>query len=206
MNILALAATTSRQSINARLLSHAADLLAADILPGAKISFLDLNDFEMPIYSVDREAASGIPEAAMRFHAAIGAADALLFAFAEHNGHFTAAYKNLFDWTSRVEKVGAMSNLYQGKPMVALGTSPGPGGAPLPLFAADLEGEQITEPAVHLREMTLGEAVIEDYVSMRLSLRAHPLALLRPLLTPPNSGGAPDDGPHPNRAGPPPTL
>ena len=80
------------------------------------------------------------------------------------------------------------------------------GGAPLPLFAADLEGEQITEPAVHLREMTLGEAVIEDYVSMRLSLRAHPLALLRPLLTPPNSGGAPDDGPHPNRAGPPPTL
>ena len=129
MNILALAATTSRQSINARLLSHAADLLAADILPGAKISFLDLNDFGMPIYSVDREAASGIPEAAMRFHAAIGAADALLFAFAEHNGHFTAAYKNLFDWTSRVEKVGAMSNLYQGKPMVALGTSPGPGGA-----------------------------------------------------------------------------
>ena len=80
------------------------------------------------------------------------------------------------------------------------------GGAPLPLFAADLEGEQITEPAVHLREMTLGEAVIEDYVSMRLSLRAHPLALLRPLLTPPNSGGGPDDGPHPNRAGPPPTL
>ena len=54
MNILALAATTSRQSINARLLSHAADLLAADILPGAKISFLYLNDFEMPIYSVDR--------------------------------------------------------------------------------------------------------------------------------------------------------
>ena len=147
MNILALAATTSRQSINARLLSHAADVLAADILPGAKISFLDLNDFEMPIYSVDREAASGIPEAAKRFHAAIGAADALLFAFAEHNGHFTAAYKNLFDWTSRVEKVGAMSNLYQGKPMVALGTSPGPGGAQhvlnfvkttAPYFAADV--------------------------------------------------------------------
>ena len=80
------------------------------------------------------------------------------------------------------------------------------GGTPLPLFATDLEGEHITEPAVHLREMTLGEAVVEDYVSMRLSLRAHPLALLRPLLTPPNRASGPENGPHPNRAGPPPTL
>ncbi len=32
--------------------------------------------------------------------------------------------------------------------------------------------------------MTLGEEVVEDYVAMRLTLRAHPLALLRYLLTP----------------------
>lgn len=40
------------------------------------------------------------------------------------------------------------------------------------------------EPAVHLPAMTTGEEVVEDYVSMRLSLKAHPLALLRDLLTP----------------------
>ena len=56
---------------------------------------------------------------------------------------------------------------------------------PLPLFAGDMDGEGIVEPAAHLPEMTEGEQVVEDYVAMRLTLRSHPLALLRPLLTPP---------------------
>lgn len=55
---------------------------------------------------------------------------------------------------------------------------------PLPLFALDLDGESALEPAVDLPKMTLGEEVVEDYVAMRLSLRAHPLGLLRPRLTP----------------------
>ena len=55
---------------------------------------------------------------------------------------------------------------------------------PLPLFAGDMDGEGIVEPAVQFRAMTMGEQVVEDYVSMRLTLRAHPMALLRPLLTP----------------------
>ena len=56
---------------------------------------------------------------------------------------------------------------------------------PLPLFAGDMDGEAIDEPAAHLPKMSLGEEVVEDYVSMRLSLRAHPVALLRHILTPP---------------------
>ncbi|QYZ69246.1 error-prone DNA polymerase [Neotabrizicola shimadae] len=64
---------------------------------------------------------------------------------------------------------------------------------PLPLFSGDLEGEGISEPSVIFRQMSEGEAVVEDYVAMRLTLRSHPLALLRPLLTP--SGG------HPTRPG-----
>jgi hypothetical protein len=32
--------------------------------------------------------------------------------------------------------------------------------------------------------MSLGEEVVEDYHALRLTLRAHPLALLRHLLTP----------------------
>jgi len=59
------------------------------------------------------------------------------------------------------------------------------GPKPLPLFAGDMDGEGIVEPAAHLPEMTLGEQVVEDYVAMRLTLRAHPLALLRSRLTPP---------------------
>ena len=56
---------------------------------------------------------------------------------------------------------------------------------PLPLFARDLDGEGIAEPAALLPAMTRGEEMVEDYAALRLSLRTHPLALLRPVLTPP---------------------
>ncbi len=52
--------------------------------------------------------------------------------------------------------------------------------APLPLFATSYDGEGIEEPPVPLPTMTLGEAVVEDYLALRLSLRAHPMELLRP--------------------------
>ncbi|MFP4568512.1 error-prone DNA polymerase [Rhodosalinus sp.] len=59
--------------------------------------------------------------------------------------------------------------------------------APLPLFEGQMEGEGIAEPAARLPAMTLGEEVVEDYVAMRLTLRAHPVALLRDRLTPPGA-------------------
>ena len=58
------------------------------------------------------------------------------------------------------------------------------GDAPLPLFARDMEGEAIHEAAVTLPQMSEGEEVVEDYAALRLTLRAHPLALLRHILTP----------------------
>ncbi|ETX15353.1 DNA polymerase [Roseivivax halodurans JCM 10272] len=55
---------------------------------------------------------------------------------------------------------------------------------PLPLFAGDMDGEGIVEPAALLPEMTEGEEIVEDFVAMRLTLRRHPVALLRHILTP----------------------
>ena len=138
MKILAFAASNSTQSINRQLLDYASTLIE-----GAEIEMLDINDYEMPLYSSDRETAHGIPDEAHRFFAKIGAADALLISFAEHNGSYSAAYKNLFDWTSRINP-----KVYQSKPTVMLATSPGPGGAAnvlaaatksAPYFGADLK-------------------------------------------------------------------
>ncbi len=56
------------------------------------------------------------------------------------------------------------------------------GDAPLPLFSG-IEGEGDREPAAHLPTMALGEQVVEDYIATQFSLRAHPMALLRPLLS-----------------------
>lgn len=74
----------------------------------------------MPIYRSDREEADGIPQLAHDFLARIGQADAIIVSFAEHNGNYTAAFKNLFDWCSRLGR-----DVWQSKPMVLLSTSPG---------------------------------------------------------------------------------
>ena len=65
----------------------------------------------------------------------------------------------------------------------ALWAVAGLGEAPPPLFAAaarrGADADAGREPAATLPAAALGEAVAEDYASLRLSLKAHPLALLR---------------------------
>ncbi|MDE0388450.1 MAG: error-prone DNA polymerase, partial [Rhodospirillales bacterium] len=50
---------------------------------------------------------------------------------------------------------------------------------PLPLFEAADQRDEGPEPAVTLPAMAGGEQVVEDYRTLRLSLRAHPLSFLR---------------------------
>src|SRR3546814_1415276 len=75
------------------------------------------------------------------------------------------------DWSSDV----CSSDLWKVK---------GLGEAPLPLFAAADEREakfspEGLEPDVALRPMTEGREVVEDYRSIQLSLRGHPVAFVR---------------------------
>lgn len=124
--ILVLAGTSHRDSINLALARHAASLVAE-----AEATVLDLNDFEMPIYSQDREEASGIPQQAHDFLAAIQGADGIILSLAEHNGSYTAAFKNVLDWTSRIEQ-----KLWSEKPMLLMASSPGGRGGANVLGAA----------------------------------------------------------------------
>jgi error-prone DNA polymerase len=64
----------------------------------------------------------------------------------------------------------------------ALWSASGLGEKPLPLFAAAMRPDSRAEPAVNLPAMSLGEEVTADYNHLRLSLKAHPLKLLRPRL------------------------
>ena len=118
MKILAFGASSSRNSINQKLA-----VFAASLVEGAEVTAIDLNDFEMPIYSEDKEAEHGLPDRARAFIDLIRSADGIVVSYAEHNGTYTAAYKNLFDWASRVER-----SVYQNKPMVFLSAAPGASG------------------------------------------------------------------------------
>ncbi|MBT4699983.1 MAG: error-prone DNA polymerase, partial [Rhodospirillaceae bacterium] len=57
------------------------------------------------------------------------------------------------------------------------------GDKPLPLFSTLKDDDLFSEPDVSLPTMTLGEEVMEDYSTIKLSLKCHPLALLRRDLT-----------------------
>lgn len=112
--ILALGASSSSKSINKKLATYAASLVS-----DAEVTVLDMNDFEMPIYSIDREE-EGVPDLAVSFKKHVAEADAIIISFAEHNGTYAVAYKNVLDWATRVEK-----NMWMDKPMLLLSTSPG---------------------------------------------------------------------------------
>ena len=124
--IMAFGASSSRNSINKKFASYAVNQLGS-----SSFQILDLNDFEMPIYSIDREKEDGIPALAHEFKSQIMDADGIVISFAEHNGSYSTAFKNIFDWISRIE-----GNTWTDKPMLLLSTSPGGRGGKLVLATA----------------------------------------------------------------------
>lgn len=113
--IIAFGASSSRNSINKQLATF-----AANQFKNAEVEILDLNDYEMPLFSVDKEKENGIHNLAQQFYDKIGSADFIIISFAEHNGAYSSAFKNLLDWTSRIN-----AKTFQEKPMLLMATSPG---------------------------------------------------------------------------------
>lgn len=115
MKIIAFGGSPSKNSINKKLATYAASLFE-----NAEVEVLDLNDYQMPLFSVDIEKEIGQHSLAKAFLAKIATADILVVSLAENNGNYSAAFKNVFDWCSRI---GA--KVFQEKPMLLMATSPG---------------------------------------------------------------------------------
>ncbi|WP_339888196.1 NAD(P)H-dependent oxidoreductase [uncultured Flavobacterium sp.] len=112
--IIAFGGSSSKNSINKKLATYSSSLFK-----NATVEILDLNDFEMPVFSVDKEE-NGFPKEAQNFLNKIEEADLLVVSLAEHNGAYSAAFKNILDWTSRIN-----GKVFQGKRMLLMATSPG---------------------------------------------------------------------------------
>jgi len=128
MKLLAFAASNSSTSINKQLVTYATTLVQAN-----ETKILDLNEYELPLYSQDRNNVLGEPELAKKFLAQIAWCDALMISFAEHNLSYSVAYKNIFDWASRINP-----KVFQNKPLILMATSPG-----------DRGGLSVLETAIH---------------------------------------------------------
>jgi NAD(P)H-dependent FMN reductase len=139
MKIIAFAGSNSQNSINKKLATYTASLFE-----NAETEVLDLNDFQMRLFSVDIETEIGQHPLAKVFLDKIAAADVLVVSLAEHNGNYSVAFKNVIDWCSRIN-----GKVFQGKPMLLMATSPGGRGgasvleiakANFPRFGALLKG------------------------------------------------------------------
>jgi NAD(P)H-dependent FMN reductase len=127
-HVIAFAGSNSKHSINKQLATYASKLL-----DNTNTEILDLNDYNLPVFSVDLEKEQGIPENALKFLGKIESTDGIILSLAEHNGAYSTAFKNLFDWMSR-----AKQKTFMNKPMLLMATSPGArGGASVLAIAKD---------------------------------------------------------------------
>ncbi len=114
MKILAFAGSNSSTSINKQLVKF-----VLKSFPDDDINLIDLNDYLMPVFSVDLEK-NGFPEEAHRFLKNIEECDVIICSLAENNRSYSSAFKNIFDWASRINV-----KVFQDKPMFLMTTSPG---------------------------------------------------------------------------------
>lgn len=117
--ILAFAGSNSKNSINQKLVKE-----AARHLNNVEVVLISLRDFDAPVYGIDHENEIGFPPKMVKLHQLFQEVDGFLVGVPEHNGSMPAVLKNSLDWISRQG-----GKIFQHKPVVFIGTSPGKRGA-----------------------------------------------------------------------------
>ncbi|MFY0603377.1 MAG: NAD(P)H-dependent oxidoreductase [Flavobacteriaceae bacterium] len=112
--VAAFAGSTSSTSINKQLVTYVSSLLNT-----TEYDILDMNDYTAPLYSEDEEK-KGFPKDMIELSEKLKSYDGFIVSLAEHNGSYAAAFKNTFDWISRINRV-----IFNKKPMLLMSTSPG---------------------------------------------------------------------------------
>lgn len=123
VKLLAFAGSTRKQSLNKKLVQIAA--IGAEEA-GAKVTYVDLSDYPMPLYDGDLEAESGMPERAQALKQLFIEHDGFLIASPEYNSGYSGVLKNTIDWISRPSAENETPLIaYTGKTASIMATSPG---------------------------------------------------------------------------------
>lgn len=136
---------------------------------GADTTYIDLDDFPLPLYHGDIEAASGFPPAAQALRHLFRTHHAFAIASPEYNHSFSALLKNVIDWVSRPAGGEDYKPFFSGKVALLLATSPGSSGGSRGLphlrqvlshLGVDVLEPQITVPK-HFQSFDADGALVE---------------------------------------------
>ena len=115
--ILAFSGSARNGSLNRKLLAVAVEAARA---AGAEVTLLDPDDYTLPLYHGDLEAAEGISAKAAKLVKLALGHHALLIASPEYNSFITPLLKNTLDWMSRADE-----EPFAGKVAAVVSASPG---------------------------------------------------------------------------------
>jgi chromate reductase, NAD(P)H dehydrogenase (quinone) len=120
--ILAFAGSLREKSYNKRVLKVA---IEGAKKAGADVTYVDLKDYPMPLYSADLQETQGFPAIATAFQKLLLEHDGLIIASPEYNASLPGALKNVIDWTSRANGDLKTGECYKGKIAAIMTASPG---------------------------------------------------------------------------------
>lgn len=112
--IFAINGSNSEWSINKKLLKS--------IIKHNKINaeLIEIESLDIPIYSIQRQQKHGFPQEILELNQVLNNATGFIVSTPEHNGFFTAFFKNIIDWLSRLDR-----KVFRDKFVIILSTSPG---------------------------------------------------------------------------------
>ncbi|HYD17300.1 MAG TPA: NAD(P)H-dependent oxidoreductase [Patescibacteria group bacterium] len=164
--VIVFAGSTRKDSLNKKLARQAAK--AAEEA-GAAVTYIDLADYDMPLYDGDDEAASGLPPKAKEFKKLLKEHDGFLIASPEYNSAYSAVLKNAIDWASRVSEQGEPSlSAFTGKYAGIMSASPGALGGLRGLYALRELLQNINVTVLpRMQAVTGGDAAFNDDGSLK---------------------------------------
>lgn len=125
IKILGLAGSARKDSLHKKLVKAA---LAVASTHADSVTWVDLKDYDIPLYDGDLETEQGQPAAALRLRALFKEHDALLIGSPEYNGFPSPLLKNTLDWLSRPLDGEERHAAFRNKPTLLLATSRGESG------------------------------------------------------------------------------
>lgn len=117
MKIIFFAGALRSGSFNKMLTKIAKDYASKQ---GFDCEFIDLKDYDAPLYDGDNESALGVPSSILALHEKLNSATAWVVSCPEYNGAISGVLKNYIDWLSRVK-----NHCFTGKHVKLISSSAG---------------------------------------------------------------------------------